>query len=571
MPWAATQGRPYRATKERIMRIKRIHATDMRTAMERVRDELGPDAVIVSTRTLGSTREERRRGLQGVEVVAGLDERSTVSAVAEARTVAQNAAAAVAPGAARAAYALEMASQGQAARAPGLPLAAVSTPAPGREAVPPVNTPRFPRVTREGADELDLDALVPALRALAARKADLSPVPSPSEEGSQGNRRLPVPPLSLREGSPGVRSAEHDASDPESFAAVFESMQHATRPASVPFESTPDATPSTSTQYAPRMVANYIPEHVPSPSTGRGAARARLPGRAGAGRGEDLPPATNAAADLDDAHAAAERAFTLLCAIGLSEAAAESALEEAIRILPPTALSDTDRLLEAGLARLVAGIPAAPALTGAGLAGRAVFFTGPAGVGKTTALLKAAAELRRAGADVGIAGADVSRIGAPEQILRYGELLRLPAEITYTADDLAAMLAAAPEGRVTLVDTPACGGTGGTVDDLSALLAAAPDPLVVLTVAAGAGEREIERLTVTAGTLGAEAVALMKLDESPDAGAALNVVAGLRLPPLLCSHGRDVLADVAMPTVTDLAAEALEMAQAAGGEGPGSE
>ena len=70
----------------------------MQTALEQVRGRLGPDAVIISTRGLGSTSEERRRGLTGIEVVAGVEPAKPATAT---KTVPVNN---VATAAARAAY-----------------------------------------------------------------------------------------------------------------------------------------------------------------------------------------------------------------------------------------------------------------------------------------------------------------------------------------------------------------------------------------------------------------------------------------------------------------------------------
>jgi len=76
------------------------------------------------------------------------------------------------------------------------------------------------------------------------------------------------------------------------------------------------------------------------------------------------------------------------------------------------------------------------------------------------------------------------------------------------------------------------------------------------------------RLAATARTLGADSIAVTKLDDTAvqdggdafSAGSALNVLAHLRLPPLLCSTGRDVLADLRLPSAADLAVAALEEA-----------
>lgn len=298
---------------------------------------------------------------------------------------------------------------------------------------------------------------------------------------------------------------------------------------------------------------------------------------------------------------AAQQAYELLCGVGLADGLVEEALEATIRLMPQRALGDCARLLEVALSRVIAALPEGPALVAEELAGKAVIFVGQAGVGKTTALLKAAVYLRQAGADVGIVGADVSHIGALDQLVRYGHLLQLPVEVAYTPEELGDVLAAAPDGRITLVDTPACrpgarlpspppsgavgrgpairrgqpGAAGEAGDDLLELLAAVSNRVVVLTVSASAGPSDLKRLSATARALGVEAVAVTKLDDAAQdggqpfsAGSALNVLAHLRLPPLLCSTGRDVLADLRLASAADLAVAALEEAAGGGPSAP---
>lgn len=709
------------------MRIKRIHGTDMRSALERVREELGPDAVIISTRTLGTTVEERRGGLTGIEVIAGVDDQPERSAVAQARAVVQQSERAagresspVAPAAARAAYALTRAANGEKTSRPstGLPLAAVQ--------IPSISKPAFPRVDRNGEDVPDLESLTPALEALAARRdqglrtvaaddtaaamtsgtvtpirlqrtpvaADAPRMATGAEDFSQALRsaarsntsfplaeepmrlsasrtdgastdnppfarvsrpRAPLPPraaepdgddnawpVSLRARAlsfeparpsrsasrypiddedmpalaPGLRagdddivfemprSAAHDswaddeegegyldtpAGRPRSRAALpprltlaeddIEARLHAatrnpaprsgavSERAASPSGVAPTTPASRRVPPAPRMpelssepVHNHNGESYPH-RPARTAALARTdhtqpsPLRAGAGgRGGEILPHSS---PLD----AAEAAYELLCKAGLTESVAESALEAAIGIVPAAALTRATVLAEAALARIIAGLPEAPALSAEGLRGRAVFFVGPSGAGKTSALLKAAVLLRRAGADVGIACADTMRIGTPEQMQRYGDLLRLPVALIHSADDLAATLADAPRGRVTLVDTPAAGlARAADDDDLPALIAAAPAPVVVMAIPAGASTSDLRRLAPRAQSLNTVAVAITKLDEAEAPGAALNILAGLRLPPLLVSDGRDLLGDVTTPAPAELAAAALDAA-----------
>jgi flagellar biosynthesis protein FlhF len=502
------------------MRIKQFREADMRAALERVREELGPDAVIVSTRTLGASPEERRRGLRGVEVIAGVDERPG-SVIAQAQSVAR-AAAGVAPGAARAAYALQRA-------------AAAETDA---EPPPPaVQAPRFPRLARERDGLPSLDGLVPAFVALAARRAQATPEDARSPELHD----LPRAPRPRRynDAPAGVSLSDEDDTAP-AFAQILREAARRAQPAAHPPGGLSIA--RVSVPPAPdtfeRVVAVAPPPAAPVAARPLVDDQEARPGRDGSTR--------HAALDVLDT----------LCAAGLSDDLAEEALADAIRRLPASALGDGRRLLEAALARVVTRIPTGPALTSQGLTGRTVFFVGSAGAGKTTALLKAALHLRRDGADVGIVGADDSRLGAPEQLLRYGDLLRLPAEPAHGADDLARVIAAAPGGRATLVDTPAFTLGGAGHDDLSGLLAAVPNPVVVLTTAA-VGAHDPSRLAAAARAAGATAVALTRLDEADGPGTMLNLLAHLRLPPLLCSAGRDVLAGITTPTAKDLAVELL--------------
>ncbi len=571
------------------MRIKRIRETDMQSALERVRTELGPDAVIVSTRTLGSTLDERRRGMRGVEVVAGLDE-TRRSVLAEAQQIA-SAAAGVAPGAARAAYALQMTTTDE-RREVGLPLAAVKTP-------------EFRKVERGAVERDSLEGLVPAFAALAkrgpvrqVREMDARVAPGSTEGELEGERAGAFAALleaTLAGRAPAGTDRDGDPSFP-SGSRTSETSRNYPRPAPTPApragtertdegrdyadETRHERRTATSSLSAPAAPYGSVTSErsavaqitrIDEPRASRGeswsedspAPLTRTFGRGGTA--VTTAPAARVTATPSAAHLAAERTFEWLCEAGLMEGVAEAAVTEAIVTLPRAALNSDERLMEAALAHLVARVPNGPTLTEADLGGRTVLFVGMSGVGKTTAVLKAALRLRRDGMDVGIVGADVSRLGAPEQLVRYGQLLRLPVEVAYAPDDLGRLLAAAPAGRVILVDTPACQAAPEMLStELAGLMTAVHEPVVVMTVAAGTGQRDLERLAATSRVLGAAAAAVTKLDESECSGAALNVLACLNLPPLLCSTGRDVLTDISVATVADMAIDMLDGAAAGG-------
>jgi flagellar biosynthesis protein FlhF len=531
------------------MRIQRIQASDMQTALEQVRGRLGPDAVIISTRGLGSTYEERRRGLSGIEVVAGVEPEPATSKPAAAKAVPANN---VAAAAARAAYAgttTATAPTETPTVAPASPTAGgagrATTGARGGRAMPvgipvsvtsagTVSTPRFPRVNRFGdpLPERDPEPATPP----AARPTLTATAP----ETEQGTARRQDEGSVLR----GLRRLGVEWEAPSMNARA--------------------------------PVVNYVP----GPSAPTAAHAGRNAEHAATASGEERTAVDERRAQRDSqsqsaAHRAAEHVYDLLLSAGLAESLVESALEQAIGMIPVAALGDRDRLLEVTLSRLVAGLPAGPSLNGASLAGKAVFVAGGAGTGKTTALLKAARHLHQSGVTVRIVAADISRIGATEHLQRYGDLLGLTVEVAYTAEDAARILADLPGDEVALVDTPACrvGAAAGELDDdLLALLDAAPERLVVLTTAAGAGEAELCRLAITAKALKADAVVLTRMDEAVDPrsetarpiGAALNVAALLGLPPLFTTGGRDILDAISTPSAVDMAVEALEAVTAAG-------
>jgi flagellar biosynthesis protein FlhF len=533
------------------MRVKRFQASDMQSALKQVRGNLGPDAVILSTRGLPAGNY----GTGGIEVLAGSTERTARAltprpvAILERTNPAADAPPAAAPAvhsqSAPAARAHTLVGDMSADDVRLAVSIAMAREAEGGEATGPIgrdgrraafsvteerkvtlNVPQFKRVTRDGENLEDLEALTRPFAEML-RRATGGECVSGAEDAIDVTPR----PSSY---------AEPEPSD------SFDRQVDAGRP----FDSATDATA------ARRAVKPSV--HI---SEARDVVRAR-PAEVEIRTVPQTPHRSLSAGGA--AREAAERAYALLCEAGLSEEVAETALEAAVRGLPAVAVKRTSRLVEAAFEALAGDLPDGPTLKCASLAGKAVFVVGPAGVGKTTAVLKAALQLRREGADVAIVGTDISRLGSAEQLQRYGELLRLPVTIAYSPEQLSRNLAASPAGRVTLVDTPACrlgidsrsqrgARRRETVDEVLPLLAAAPNRVVVLAVAAGTSEAELRRLAYTARALDAEAAIVTKLDEVaapaagdvPAPGTVLNVVAHLNLPPLLCSTGRDVLADLA--------------------------
>ncbi len=118
-----------------------------------------------------------------------------------------------------------------------------------------------------------------------------------------------------------------------------------------------------------------------------------------------------------------------------------------LRSLSPQGLSSKDEFLKVVSSRVARRV-------GPTELARVQVFFGPAGVGKTTSLVKLAARLSCAGYRVGFFSLDTVRVGAREQISRFAELLDLPLRFL-RLEEFAEALAQVSDWDYVLVDTPA--------------------------------------------------------------------------------------------------------------------
>ncbi len=83
-----------------------------------------------------------------------------------------------------------------------------------------------------------------------------------------------------------------------------------------------------------------------------------------------------------------------------------------------------------------------------------VALIGPTGVGKTTTIAKLAANFAiKEGLKVALVTADTYRISAVEQLKTYADIIGVPIEIVYTADELKAALYRHKDKQLILIDT----------------------------------------------------------------------------------------------------------------------
>lgn len=174
--------------------------------------------------------------------------------------------------------------------------------------------------------------------------------------------------------------------------------------------------------------------------------------------------------------------------------------------------------------------------------GGAAIFLGPPGAGKTTTVVKIAAQfaLQHGPEDVAIIAADSFRIGGQLELQRFGQLLKVPVETVADAQELTQALHKHRNTRLLLID---CGGVSHSrprMEHLRALLEVSADIPRYLVCSASSQRsvigQAIERLNGRPLT----AAIITKLDETDRLGEALGMLIEQRLPLAYVCDGPDV-------------------------------
>ncbi len=196
---------------------------------------------------------------------------------------------------------------------------------------------------------------------------------------------------------------------------------------------------------------------------------------------------------------------------------------------------------------------------------RLLAFVGTTGVGKTTTIAKLTAryalmERRK----VGVITLDTQRIGAAEQLQKYGEILCVPVKVAYDKRELIQQLEAyAAEGKeIVLVDTAGrspnemipLGETAHLFEGMGAVQQ-------YLTIPAVLSQRDMENIvTKFQSVFTPDAVILTKLDEASDHtcfGRLLTLQAKFGLPLAFVTTGQRVPDDIVLPDAHAIASRIL--------------
>jgi flagellar biosynthesis protein FlhF len=534
------------------MKIKRFVAPDMRTAFAMVRQEHGPDAVILSNRVTED----------GVEIVAAsnydealvqrtLDAMRPATPTAPLHPLLDPAPAATAPALspAQAAASYFARRQPAAPAAPAAPRFEAAKPevvAPAPIAPPAAITPpRAPTVVATAAPAVDVPAAIvrdiaPLLiepESFAAKLAACLPAGPANEEPVVANEPVATP---RRPAAPRA-----DADDTLDLDALLPSI-------------------------APPV---SLPEPEPAPVVALHATRAPVIAPVPAPAAVTVPTLTVV---TDNAAQARESDEQLVQMRGELSAMREMIEREMHRLTDERLRGSPVRMqamelmedygFDAGITRDIAlQIPADTELhRGRGLmlgllskklpvldtdlldTGGVIALVGPTGAGKTTTIAKLAAcfAQRHNARDVALVTTDTLRVGGREQLHGYGRQLGIAVHEADSAQTLALVLERLREYKLVLIDTAGLGQRDRNLVGQLNWLRASGQVKSLLCLPANSHFSDLDEVVRRFSTVQPQGVVLTKLDETGRLGSALSVVVDHQLPMTWVTDGQRVPDDL---------------------------
>ncbi|MBV1789351.1 flagellar biosynthesis protein FlhF [Marinobacterium sp. D7] len=488
------------------MKVKRIFAPDMRQAMRRVREEVGPDAVIVSNHRVAG----------GVEIVVAREDeyeaaQHELKRERERRREEQ--------------VRILTSARAQAARQGGLDAELERARLDIAKAQEGVSRSEVSRsANRQLAEDEELQSILESLRARQRERAaaglddELAGPDVPAQPRAKASRSVQAPPK--------VQAGLEDGDDEEHL--LIRNMQDEIHQLRALLEQQLDARASEPARRAP------------SPARARAAE-------------PDLAPPASPSAGLKDQ---LERRFERL---GLGGRLSRSLLAS---IEPNLAI---DKAWRNALARLADSIP----VVGEEMIERGgmLAFVGPTGVGKTTTIGKLAARyvLQHGSSSLALVTTDSFRIAAHEQLKTFGRILDVPVRVVDENHSLEEVLKSLSGKRLVLIDTAGMNAQDPAGQLQLEMLEGVSMRIKKLLVLSCSSQRQLmESAWQTYSSLGLNGCVLSKMDESGSLGEALTLAVEKQLPIAYVADGQKIPDDIGIARRHDLVSRAVVTAQREG-------
>jgi flagellar biosynthesis protein FlhF len=186
---------------------------------------------------------------------------------------------------------------------------------------------------------------------------------------------------------------------------------------------------------------------------------------------------------------------------------------------------------------------------------KVVALVGPTGVGKTTTIAKLAAHYSlNEGIPTGLITIDTFRIAAVEQLRTYAQIIDLPMETATTPDELQDSLERLAEMDLILIDTAGRSPRDADrIQELTELLRAGAIQDIQLVLSLVSGKRSLLNTIERFAPAGVTSVILSKLDEAPDLSNIVHIARNAPWPTTYVTTGQEVPDDFAVARKSQLA------------------
>lgn len=266
----------------------------------------------------------------------------------------------------------------------------------------------------------------------------------------------------------------------------------------------------------------------------------------GSGINALVGPAINMGTELTPA---LQDAFDQLVVSGIDKRYAISLVKKSKFELGETAAGDPDRVLDQLAAEIMESTECLSPLDGI-VAGKGtptvISLVGPTGVGKTTTVAKIASQaIRGRNLSVGLINLDTYKVAAFDQLATYAKILNVPFRSASGAEDLKAAIADFSGLDLILIDTAGRSQRDPeALKEMEQLLNSVPGVQSHLVLSSTTRDTELYDMASRFSLFHPQGLIVSKLDESTIHGAIYNLSQRVKLPLLYFTTGQRVPEDI---------------------------
>jgi flagellar biosynthesis protein FlhF len=188
-----------------------------------------------------------------------------------------------------------------------------------------------------------------------------------------------------------------------------------------------------------------------------------------------------------------------------------------------------------------------------------VLFLGPTGVGKTTSIVKLAADFAiTQKKKVGIINTDTYRIAAQEQLKTYADILNIPLSVVYEMKDLGDELSYMADREIVFIDTAGKRpGDEKHTGDVKSIIDTCEPEDILLCIPASVNFSALKEIIDSYAYIEDYRLLVTKLDETKYRGMVLNMRWYTKKELSYFTTGQDVPDDIEKTDVVSLVKDLL--------------